>query len=452
MAVVQAWRGDGEQWRLAAKGAPEAIFRLCRLSDEDVRALHAIVEQFAEDGLRVLGVASRDVNDLPEAPEHLGFNFAGLIGFLDPLRGDVTAALREAEAAGIGVVMITGDHPATAHAIGRSAGLHVERGVLLGVEIAEMNTEELRTRLKTVRVCARVAPEQKLRIVEALKLNGEVVAMTGDGVNDAPALKAAHIGIAMGRRGTDVAREASDLILLDDSFASIVGGVRLGRRIFANLRKALTYVTAIHVPIAGLALAPILLNMPPLLFPMHVVLLELAIDPICALAFEGERSADDAMRAPPRRADEPLFGPRQILGAIIQGATIFAGCLGLYWWSLAHMPEAQARTTAFVALVGANLVLAFVDAVGVRGRVFDDRRRAFWIIAAALLLILTCAIVVPSFAALFRMAAPDAAYIGLALLVAVGSGAWLWMAGRLRSLVEIAGGEIATRRGVGASR
>jgi Ca2+-transporting ATPase len=435
MAVVQAWRRDGDGYDLAAKGAPEAIFRLCRLSAEEGAALHAVVEQFAEDGLRVLGVASCAVDGrLPDAPERLAFSFAGLVGFLDPLRSDVPAALCEAESAGIGVLMITGDHPATARAIARSAGLRVERGILLGPEIARMSDEDLRVRLKDVRVCARVAPEQKLRIVEALKADGEIVAMTGDGVNDAPALEAAHVGVAMGRRGTDVAREASDLILLDDSFASIVGGVRLGRRIFTNLRKALTYVTAVHVPIAGLALAPIVFGMPPLLFPMHVVLLELAIDPICALAFEGERSADNAMRVPPRRADQPLFGPNQVIDAVIQGGVIFLCCFWLYWWSLAHMPETEARATAFVALVGANLVLAFVDAVGVEGRVIDGRRGAFWIIAGMLIVILACAIAAPPLAALFRMAAPDAAPLSIALAIAAGAGAWRWTIARLHGV------------------
>lgn len=187
--------------------------------------------------------------------------------------------MAEARGAGIKVMMITGDHPATALAIARTAGIDTAAGVLMGSEVAELPFEALCERLKRVRVFARIVPDQKLRIVEALKADGEVVAMTGDGVNDAPALEAAHIGVAMGKKGTDVAREAADLVLLDDSFASIVGGVRLGRRIFANLRRALTYVTAIHVPIAGLALGPVLLGLPPLLFPMHVVLLELVIDP-----------------------------------------------------------------------------------------------------------------------------------------------------------------------------
>lgn len=261
LAVVQVWRADGEAQIAAAKGAPESIFRLCHLSEPEIERLQTVVGDYAEQGLRVLGVASASLaGDVGGDPLDMPFSFAGLIGFIDPVRTDVPGALQEARGAGVKVVMITGDHPATALAIARQAGIDVEGGVLTGAEVAGLPFEELCERLKRVRVFARIAPEQKLQLVQALKADGEVVAMTGDGVNDAPALEAAHIGISMGLKGTDVAREASDLILLDDSFASIVGGVRLGRRIFTNLRRALTYITAIHVPIAGLALGPIVLG------------------------------------------------------------------------------------------------------------------------------------------------------------------------------------------------
>jgi Ca2+-transporting ATPase len=327
--------------------------------------------------------------------------------------------------------MITGDHPATARAIASAAGIDVAAGVLTGPELSALPLPALREHLRDGRVFARIAPEQKLLIVEALKANGEIVAMTGDGVNDAPALEAAHIGIAMGKRGTDVAREAADLVLLDDSFASIVGGVRLGRRIFANLRKALTYVTAIHVPIAGLALLPIVMGLPQLLFPMHVVLLELAIDPICALAFEGERSAVSAMKRPPRRADEALFGLPQLIAAMIQGAGVLAGVLGVYVWSLGQMSEEQARGIAFVTLVLANLTLALVDAVGTEGQILDPQRKIYWAITGALGLVLTLVLAVPWLATIFRIATPSGPHLGLAILVAIGSGGWYWAVARL---------------------
>jgi Ca2+-transporting ATPase len=421
LAVVQLRREGDDAWRAAAKGAPEAIFALCDLAPAEISALQDELASFAKAGLRVLGVASaRGRGAGFDQPEDVAFSFEGLVGFLDPLRADVPHALNEARGAGVAVVMITGDHPATALAIAAAAGIDVSDGALTGAEIAALPFPTLRERLHNVRVFARVAPEQKLLLVEAYKAEGAVVAMTGDGVNDAPALEAADIGIAMGRRGADVAREAADLVLLDDSFASIVGGIRLGRRIFTNLRNALTYITAIHVPIAGLALIPILLGLPPILLPMHVVLLELAVDPICALVFEAERSEADAMRKPPRSRDEMLFGVRQIAIALAQGCVLLAGVFGLYVWSL-DGGEAQARGAAFIALAFGNLALALADSL-VSGRLFARQRLVYWIIAAAVAGVVCAAFVVPVLAAAFAIAAPAPTLLALALAVAAAAG------------------------------
>ena len=425
MAVIQAWRGEGETRALAAKGAPEAIFRLCRLAPDEIEGLTGRVTDFAAQGLRVLGVASGQVSGpLPDEPDAAPFRFEGLVGFLDPVREDVPAALQEARDAGISVVMITGDHPATALAIARACGIDTAGGVLQGPEIAGLSAQALAARLPGVRVFARIAPDQKLLIVQALKTAGEVVAMTGDGVNDAPALETAHIGIAMGKKGTDVARESADLVLMDDSFASIVGGIRLGRRIFVNLRRALIYVTAIHVPIAGLALLPIVFGLPQLLFPMHVVFLELVIDPVCAMVFEAEPGSRRAMKRPPRRRDEALFGPRQIGLALVQGLGVLAGVLGLYVWMLGQGTEAEARGVAFVALVTGNLVLALVDASTSGGRLFAPHRRIYWAIAGRAAAALTLVLGVPLLAGVFRMAAPGAPLLALALAVGAVSGGW----------------------------
>ncbi|WP_374468860.1 HAD-IC family P-type ATPase [Phenylobacterium sp.] len=432
MAVIQVWGEAGGARLAAAKGAPEAIFTLCRLDPNETEALQAAVSRLAVEGLRVLAVASaRTQGGFPDEPAQADFAFAGLVGFLDPLRPEAAAALAEARGAGIRVVMITGDHPATALAIARAAGLDVGAGVLTGAEVAAMPLDALARRLAHAQVFARVVPEQKLRIVEALKADGEVVAMTGDGVNDAPALEAAHIGIAMGRKGTDVAREAADLVLLDDSFPAIVGGVRMGRRIFANLRRALTYITAIHVPIAGLALAPILLGLPPMLFPMHVVLLELAVDPTCALVFEAARSDARAMRRPPRPRDEPLFGPAQVGVALIQGLGVLTGVLAVYMLALQDHPEAQARGAAFLALVLGNLVLALADSSG-GGRLFSRDRVAYWLIAAAVLAVLAAVLALPALAAVFRVALPSADLLALAVAAALAAGGWPAVVNRLR--------------------
>ena len=436
MAVIQVWRQAGAERIAAAQGAPEALYRLCRLPDVEVARTNAVVGAYAEQGLRVLGVASSRVPGVfPDDPETAPFGFAGLVGFLDPVRKDVPAALAEAKGAGISVVMITGDHPATALAIAKAAGVDTSGGVLLGSELAVLTAGELAIRLRTVRVFARIVPEQKLRLVQGFKAAGEVVAMTGDGVNDAPALETAHIGIAMGRKGTDVAREAADLVLTDDSFASIVGGVRLGRRIFVNLRKALIYVTAIHVPIAGLALIPILLGLPQLLFPMHVVFLELVIDPVCAMVFEVEPGSADAMRRPPRRRNEALFGPVQLGLALLQGCGVLAGVLGVYVWSLGRYSEPEARGAGFVALLVGNLVLALADASSTGGTLFAPHRKIYWIIAAAAGGVLALIMTIPPLTRVFQVAPLHLPLLALALGVACISGGWFGLGRSLGSRI-----------------
>lgn len=434
LAAIQLWKEEAGGEVAAAKGAPEAIFKLCRLSEAEVSRLHGVIGDWAKQGLRVLGVASaRGEDGFIGEPQDAPFEFAGLVGFVDPLRADAPTALEQARAAGIKVVMITGDHPATALAVAKAAGLETGAGVLTGAEVAALSIERLRDRLQRVRVFARITPEQKLRIVLALKQAGEIVAMTGDGVNDAPALEAAHIGISMGRKGTDVAREASDLVLLDDSFASIVGGVRLGRRIFANLRRALAYVIAVHVPVAGLALAPILLGLPPLLLPMHVVLLELVIDPTCALVFEAEPSEEGAMERPPRPPGEALFGLRHVGVSMIRGATLMMAVLALYLWASATWPDGEraARGAGFLALVTGLLMLTLAD-LPYANRLFAPHRRAFWAIASAVAAVLVLVFTVPPVASVFKVAPPDPHLLLVAVVAGAAGGGWSTLAALAR--------------------
>jgi Ca2+-transporting ATPase len=423
LAFTQVWPDTEDRVVYAVKGAPETVLALCDVSDGEAAEIEGAVARLAGEGLRVLGTACAQVGagQAPD-PSQLRYRFEGLIGFADPVRADVPAALDEARRAGVSVAMITGDYPATALAIARSAGIDTSAGVVTGAQLRQGALSN--AQLAATRVFARIMPEQKLELVAALRAAGHVVAMTGDGINDAPALAAAHIGIAMGRRGTDVARDASDLILVDDRFASIVGGIRLGRRIFANLRRAMTFITAIHVPIAGLALLPILLGLPPLLFPMHVVLLELLIDPLCSLAFEGERSDEDAMRKPPRPAAEPLFGPRQMLLALLQGTILLGATLGLYWSLLGNdVSEDSARASTFIALVVGNLSLALAEASG-RHALFSREQTVFWGIGAAALVVVTLCLLVPPLADVLRFALPSPTLLLLGIVAGIGAGGW----------------------------
>ena len=365
LAVTHIWRPDSSRQEhvVAAKGAPEAIAGLCKLNATDRAALTQSIDAMAADGLRVLGVAraTHAGSAWPTSPRELTFEFLGLVGLADPLRPSVIEAVRECQSAGIKAVMITGDYPATAKAIAHQAGL--ARGELLtGAELDRLDEAELATQVETTSVFARIMPEQKLRIVNAYKGKGEVVAMTGDGVNDAPSLKAAHIGIAMGGRGTDVAREASAIVLLDDDFSSIVKAIRLGRRIYDNLRKAMSFILAVHVPIAGLALLPLLFGTPLLFGPIHIAFLEMIIDPVCSLVFEAETEEDDVMRRPPRAPDEPLFSWALIGWSVLQGTVAFVLVAATYVMALrSGMPVPEVRALTFFSLVVVIVSLILVN-------------------------------------------------------------------------------------------
>lgn len=407
LAMTQVWRSaHSPGYFAAAKGAPEAIARLCRLDGADHDAMRDAVASMAKDGLRVLGVAvaSDDGEDLPPTQDGFAFRFVGLVGLADPLRPGVPEAVGECRSAGIRVVMITGDYPATAMAIAGQAGLDVNE-VVTGEQIKLADDGELEALVRNGNVFARVLPEQKLRIVQALKRSGEIVAMTGDGVNDAPSLKAAHIGIAMGGRGTDVAREASSIVLLDDDFGSIVASIRLGRRIYDNLRKAMAFIFAVHVPIAGLALLPLVFGLPVILGPVHIALLELIIDPVCSLVFEAERDERDVMERPPRRADAALFSWSLIGWSVLQGAMAFALIAAIFVGALrSNLPSDEARALAFIALVICVATLVLVNrsfSASFLSAFFRPNPALLWIFVA-ITSILAAALLWPPASGLFR--------------------------------------------------
>lgn len=361
LAMSHLWRDASMSFdTVATKGAPESVAELCHLTDAQRTAVSVQAARLAACGLRVLGVAKAQhpkEQAWPETQHEFALQWLGLVGLADPLRPEVPQAIAQCRKAGIRVVMITGDHPRTAQAIAAQAGIP-QNEVVTGDTLVNMTPQELTDKVAQASVFARIKPHQKLALVEALKAKGEVVAMTGDGVNDAPALKAAHIGVAMGQRGTDVAREAAALVLLEDDFTAIVKAIHRGRQTFANLRQAMVYTLAVHVPIIGLALMPVLLGLPLVLAPLHIAFLELVIDPACSIVFEAEEGAIDLMEQPPRRTTESLLSTTHVLLSLLQGMVITVTVVGLYAWLAGHPTHAAAASTAaFVVLVAANAVL-----------------------------------------------------------------------------------------------
>ncbi len=435
MSHVWAKPGTGEERIIATKGAPETIAELCGMTEDEKARLKTTIDAMAGKGLRVLGVADARWSgaELPKSQRQFSFTFRGLVGLADPLRASVPDAVRQCREAGIRIIMITGDYAQTARAIAQQAGIDSD-DVMTGEELAAMSDDDLRQRIGSVSVCARIMPEQKLRLVKALKESGEIVAMTGDGVNDAPSLKAAHIGIAMGGRGTDVAREASAIVLLDDDFGSIVKAVRMGRRIYDNLRKAMGFIVAVHIPIAGLALLPLLTGMPLLLGPIHIAFLEMIIDPVCSLAFEAEKDERNVMARPPRGPDTPLFSRWLVGWSVIQGSVAFGvtGGLTLYFWN-AGMDEEQLRSTAFLALVLAITSLILINrrfSASITAAVLK-LNAALGIVLGLVAIILLATQFVSPIADLFNFARAAPREIGI---IALASVAMLFLLERLKPL------------------
>ena len=408
LSLSRVWKSpNGTDYIIAAKGSPEAIADLCHFGKEQSEELSKYIRMMADEGLRVLGVAKARFEqfDLPGEQHDFVFEFLGLIGLADPVRPTVPDAIRECYTAGIRVVMITGDYPGTAQNIARQIGLKPNDQFITGSELDEMSDEELQKQITEISIFARVVPEQKLRLVNALKANGEIVAMTGDGVNDAPALKSAHIGIAMGGRGTDVARESAGLVLLDDDFSSIVQAVKLGRRIFDNIKKAVAYIFAIHVPIAGMSLIPVLLKWPLVLMPVHIVFLELIIDPACSIVFETEPEEADVMRRLPRNPKVPLFSKRMLSVSLLQGASVLFIILAVFLFSLYRGHEEQeARAMTFTTLIVANLCLILTNRSWSHTifATLRSRNAALWFVIAGTMLFLSLVLYVPFLRSFFR--------------------------------------------------
>jgi Ca2+-transporting ATPase len=387
---------------------------LCALDETDARKYLAEVQSLAAKGYRVLAAALADcsADALPAGQQGFAFRLAGLVAFEDPIRPEVPDAIAACRQAGIKVIMITGDYPETARTIAAKAGLEHADEVITGKELQAMALAELQHKIQTARVFARIVPEQKLQIIQALKANGETVAMTGDGVNDAPALKAADIGVAMGLKGTDVAREAASLVLLDDNFATIVAAVRSGRRIFDNLQKAMTYILAIHLPIIGLVMLPAFIpDWPIMLMPLHIVFMELIIDPVSSIAFESQPEEADIMRRPPRKQYSGFFGWRNMAYSMLEGMLILGMAVGVYSLALgAGRSDGQVRALTFCALILGNLILVLAS-LSRNARIdqaFRSGNRTFIVIALAALLALGTALLIPGARGIFGFELPAA--------------------------------------------
>ncbi len=436
LAMSRVWASeDREQYVIATKGAPEAVADLCHLPPGEVKALLEQVNLMAEKGLRVLGVAKAKFkaahapiviknateDELPDIQHDFDFELAGLIAMADPVRAGVPAAIQECQTAGIRVVMITGDYPATAKNIAAQCGLPVTGGVVTGAELNEMDEAQLQQRITDVAIFCRVAPEQKLRLVNAFKAAGEVVAMTGDGVNDAPALKAANIGIAMGKRGTDVARESAALVLLDDEFSSIVAAVKSGRRIFDNLRKTICFIVAVHIPVIGMSVIPVILGWPVMLMPVHILFLQLIIDPTCSLVFEAEVEEKDVMQRPPRVTTATIFNRKTLFKGLLQGSALLLTILTIYYLALQQLEVNQARTMAFTAMVTGNIGLIFINR-SLSANILHSLRLpnpVLWWVVSGAMAVLTLALLLPGLSKLFYFASIAYTQLAISLLAAL---------------------------------
>jgi P-type Ca2+ transporter type 2C len=423
--VIHVWRRP-RSYAAYAKGSLEGILAHAAGSHHLAGAAHEENERAAARGQRVIAVAvARSVDaDGDRASDERGLELAGLIAFADPLRPGVAASLAECRAAGVRVIVITGDHPITAWAVADAIGLQ-GGAVVTGAEIDAVDDAALGDLLDRGNVFARVRPEQKYRIVRALRARGHVVAMTGDGTNDAPALREADIGVAMGRRGTEVARAAATIVLLDDDFSTIVAAIRDGRRIFENLGRAFRYLLAFHIPLLLSALVLPIVGAPLLLLPVHLVWLEIVVHPTASLAFEGDSASPDLMRRPPRRRATDLIRYRDAVGPAARGTALTIGVIALFLGALGSGEE-RARGLALAALVLGQVFLVLAERAGERQlwRVGVGGNRILVAILGATVGSLLLAEYAPFLASLLHLEPPDAAGWVLALVVACAATAW----------------------------
>jgi len=442
LALSHVWvNEDMDDYVIASKGAPEAVLELCHLSKEEKENILNKVHDMSHKGLRVLGVAKGVVkrNELSENQHDFDFQFVGLLGFIDPFRPSAPNAIMESYEAGMRVIMITGDYPGTAQFIAKKIGIKNPDNFITGPMLENMDDEELREKIKNINIFARIFPEQKLKIINALKANGDIVAMTGDGVNDAPALKSAHIGIAMGERGTDVAREASALILLDDDFSSIVHSIKLGRRIYDNIKRAMGYILAVHVPIAGMSVLPLVFGYPAVLLPAHVAFLELIIDPACSTVFEGEKGSKNIMKRPPRKLRHSIFNTKTVIVSLLQGSMVLVATFLLFSYAIkTGRSEEEARSFAFMSLVLSNVLLIAVNLSWDKGlhRIVREANKVFFFVSIGAICSLLAVLYVPFMSRLFHLAPLHPKDFILVSIIAIISVVWFELLKKYNEIIK----------------
>lgn len=395
------WNIDNQNI-LCVKGAYESVIPLCNMQKEEKWKIEEKIKEYSSLGYRVLAVAKRnDVQEINKKLKDNDLEFSGLIALVDPPRDGVKESIQSCYDAGVRVIMITGDNGETAKGIAKQINLEHNDNVITGIELEKMSDKELKERVKDTNIFARVYPNHKMRIVKALQENNEVVAMTGDGVNDAPALKKAEIGIAMGKRGTNVAKEAADMILMDDNFNTIVDAVKNGRTIYNNIKKAISYILVIHIPIAFASLFVPLFNLPALLLPIHIVLLELIIDPTSSIIFQRLKSDKNVMKENPRKIDEPIVNKKVVIKSILQGLVIFLAFFGSYYYLIKNGATQNFATTfAFTILVLSNIFVVYVlqsNEYAIKNFITDFKDKVIVLINLIIVIMLFLLIYLPIF-------------------------------------------------------
>ncbi len=430
--MTHIFKNENGETIIAAKGAPEAILRLSNLPAAELKHIEEQSLSYAKEGYRVLGVGSGIWNEKkwPVSQEEFTFEFLGLIAFQDPPKENITATIKAFHDAGIAVKMITGDYAETAIAIANQVQLAHNQQVLTGKEVLHLSKEQLQQKVKSVNIYARMFPEAKLKVIDALKENGEVVAMTGDGVNDGPALKAAHIGIAMGLRGSEVAKSAASLILTDDDLAHMTDAVAMGRKIYDNLKKAIQYIVSIHIPIILVVTLPLLLawKFTNIFSPVHVIFLELIMGPTCSIIYENEPMEPGTMQRPPGKMGTAFLSLKQLSLSIIQGLMITGGCLGIgYYYLQQGADETTIRSVIFITLLFCNIFLTLVNRsfyYSVFKTLTYKNNLVFLIIGITLVFILSI-LYVPFVRNLFQLSMLPFATIATCKIVALVSVLWI---------------------------